>query len=325
MSRPRVLVTRRLPDEVERALAARWDATLNPDDRPLDAGELRDALATHDALLVTVTDRLTREVLLTGPADARRARIVASFGVGVNHVDLAAAREAGLVITNTPDVLTEDTADVALALMLMAARGLGAGERLVRAGRWDGWGPTRLLGTSLAGKTLGVVGFGRIGQATARRAVHGLGMRCVYWGPRATDDAGRALGATRMPTLEALLAASDVVSLHCPATPATRHLVDAAALARMRPTAILVNTARGDVVDEAALAAALSSGTIAAAGLDVFEAEPRVHPALLAMENVVLLPHLGSATRETRVAMGLRAVANLEAWREGREPPDRVA
>lgn len=320
--RPRVLVTRRLPDAVERAVADRFDATLNRDDVPLDAAALAGALATHDALLVTVTDRLTRDVLQAAP---RRARIVASFGVGVNHVDLAAAREAGLVVTNTPDVLTEDTADVALALVLMAARGLGAGERLVRAGRWDGWGPTRLLGSSLTGKTLGVVGFGRIGQATARRAVHGLGMRASYWGPRATDDAGAAVGATRAPSLDALLDQSDVVSLHCPATPETRHLIGARELARMRPTAILVNTARGDVVDEAALAAALASGTIAAAGLDVYEAEPRVHPGLVGLENVVLLPHLGSATRETREAMGLRALANLEAHFAGREPPDRVA
>jgi lactate dehydrogenase-like 2-hydroxyacid dehydrogenase len=222
-------------------------------------------------------------------------------------------------------VLTEDTADVALALMLMAARRLGEGERELRAGRWAGWRPTHLLGRSLHGRTLGVVGFGRIGQATARRARHGLGMRVLYLNPSPRDEDARALGAERCATLEALLAASDVVSLHCPATPETRHLIDAAALARMKRGAILVNTARGDVVDEGALAAALADGTIAAAGLDVYEGEPRVHPALLALENVVLLPHLGSATEETRRAMGERALANLEAFFDGRDPPDRVA
>jgi lactate dehydrogenase-like 2-hydroxyacid dehydrogenase len=328
VSRPTVRVTRRLPGAVERALASRFDCTFNLDDAPLDAAALTQALRTHDALLATVTDRLTRDVLAAAPGGAHRARIVASFGVGVNHVDLAAAREAGLVVTNTPDVLTDDTADLALALMLMAARGLGAGERLVRAGRWDGWGPTRLMGTSLGGKRLGIVGFGRIGQATARRAALGLGMHVAYWGPRpsaAADVAAREIGAERSATLEALLASSDVVSLHCPATPETRHLVGARELALMPRSAILVNTARGDVVDEAALATALANGTIAAAGLDVYEAEPRVHPGLLSLENVVLLPHLGSATTETRVAMGMRALANLEAFFAGGSAPDRVA
>jgi lactate dehydrogenase-like 2-hydroxyacid dehydrogenase len=323
--RQRVLVTRRLPAAVERAIAERFDATFDATDAPLDAASLAEGVRTHDAILATVTDRLTSAVLGASP---RRVRIVANFGVGVNHVDLEAARAAGIVVTNTPDVLTDDTADLALALMLMAARGLGAGERLVRAGRWDGWGPTRLMGRSLRGKSLGIVGFGRIGQATARRAALGLGMRVLWWGPRtsaASEAAARELGAERAPSLEALLAASDVVSLHCPATPETRHLIGARELARMRPSAILVNTARGDVVDEAALAAALANGTIAAAGLDVYEQEPRVHPALVTMENVVLLPHLGSATEETRVAMGMRALANLEAFFAGAAPPDRVA
>lgn len=320
-ARPSVLVSRRLPPLVEAELAERFDVTRDEDDRPLDEARLADAVRTHDALLVTVTDRLTSAVLEARP---RRAGIVASFGVGVNHVDLAAARRAGIVVTNTPDVLTEDTADVALALMLMAARRLGEGERLVRTGRWDGWRPTQHLGTSLGGRTLGIVGFGRIGRATARRAV-ALGMRVGYWGPRATDADGRATGARRCATLDALLETSDVVSLHCPATPATRHLVGAPQLARMKPGAILVNTARGDVVDEAALARALADRVIAAAGLDVYEREPRVHPALLALENVVLLPHLGSATVDTRVAMGRRAMANLVAWFAGREPGDRVA
>ena len=324
--RPVVIVTRRLPAPIEARLTARVDARLNADDRPPGAEELAAALRGADAVLCTVTDRFTAEVFAAAARDgAPRARLLANFGVGVNHVDLAAARAHGVAVTNTPGVLTEDTADVALALMLMAARRLGEGERELRAGRWGGWRPTHLLGTSLAGKTLGVVGFGRIGQATARRARLGLGMRVLYVNPSPRDAAAVALGVERCETLQGLLAASDVVSLHCPATPATRHLIDAAALARMKRTAVLVNTARGDVVDEAALAEALRDGTIAAAGLDVYEGEPRVHPALLALENVVLLPHLGSATVETRRAMGERALANLVAFFEGREPPDRVA
>lgn len=321
----RVLVTRRLPAAVERALAERFDTTPNTTDTPLDAAALADGMRTHDAILATVTDRLTSEVLSASP---RRVRIVANFGVGVNHIALDAARSANIVVTNTPDVLTDDTADLALALMLMAARGLGAGERLVRAGRWDGWGPTRLMGTSLREKTLGIVGFGRIGEATARRASLALGMRVTWWSPRtsaATDAAARDMGAARAPSLDELLATSDVVSLHCPATPETRHLIGARELARMKRSAILVNTARGDVVDEGALAAALRDGTIAAAGLDVYEREPVVHPALVGLENVVLLPHLGSATLETRVAMGMRVLANLEAFFRGEAPPDRVA
>ena len=266
--------------------------------------------------------RLTGDVIRA--AAPLRTRVLANFGVGYNHIDVTAARECGLVVTNTPGVLTEDTADVALALILMAARRLGEGERLLRAGRWVGWAPTQLLGTSLGGKTLGIIGFGRIGRAVARRAHLGLGMRVRYVSRSPRADAGD-VGATPAPSLDALLAESDVVSVHAPATPETRHLIDAAALARMQPHAILVNTARGDLVDEAALVAALRSGTIAGAGLDVYEHEPRVHPDLLALENVVLLPHQGSGTEDTRRAMGERAVANLVAFFAGQEPPDRVA
>jgi lactate dehydrogenase-like 2-hydroxyacid dehydrogenase len=319
-------VTRRLPDEVERRLADRFDARLNRDDRPLDADALAAALRDADAVLCTVTDRVSAEVFARAAAGgAPRARLLANFGVGVNHVDLDAARAHGVAVTNTPGVLTDDTADLALALVLMAARRLGEGERELRAGRWAGWRPTHLLGATLAGKTLGVVGFGRIGQALARRAHLGLGMRVLYVNRSPRDAEAAAVGARRCASLDELLAESDVVSLHCPATPETRHLIDAAALARMRPTAVLVNTARGDVVDEAALAEALRGGRLAAAGLDVYEAEPRVHPALLPLENVVLLPHLGSATVETRRAMGERALANLVAFFDGGELPDRVA
>jgi lactate dehydrogenase-like 2-hydroxyacid dehydrogenase len=323
--RPLVVVTRQMPAPVEARLAARFDARLNAEDIPLDADGLAHALATADAVLCTVTDRLPASVFEQAARRGGRARLLANFGVGVNHIDLAAARAHGIAVTNTPGVLTEDTADVAMALVLMAARRLGEGERLLRAGGWDGWRPSQLLGTSLSGRTLGIVGFGRIGQAVARRARHGFGMRVLYLNPSARDEAAAALDAERRPTLDALLADSDVVSLHCPATPDTRHLIDAHALTRMRPGAILVNTSRGDVVDEAALAAALDAGRLRAAGLDVYEAEPRVHPALLAREDVVLLPHMGSATVETRRAMGDRAADNLEAFFAGRPLPDAVA
>ena len=325
-TRPHVVVTRRLPEAVEAALAARYACTFNPDDVPLGGAALATALATADGLLPVVGDRLDRAVWhtardITGGAPLR-CRVVANCGVGVDHIDLDAARVAGVLVTNTPDVLTEDTADLALALLLMAMRRLGEGERLVRAGRWAGLAPTHHLGHSPAGKTLGIVGYGRIGRALARKAHHALGMRVRYVTRRPVDDADP--WATAAESLEALLGASDVVSLHCPATAETHHLMNAAAFARMRPGAVLVNTARGTVVDEAALAVALRDGPLAAAGLDVYEREPAVDPALLALENVVLLPHLGSATVETRTAMGMRAVANLDAVFAGRVPPDRV-
>ncbi len=324
--RPTLVVTRRLPAAVEAALGARYACTFNPSDVPLDGAALATALATADALMPVVGDRLDRAAWhaardLTGGAPLR-CRVVANVGVGVDHIDLDAARVAGVPVTNTPDVLTEDTADLALALLLMAARRLAAGERLVRAGRWAGLAPTGFLGTSAAGKTLGIVGYGRIGRALARKAHHALGMRVRYVSRGPVRDAES--WATAAASLDALLAESDVVSLHCPATPETRHLIDAAALARMRPGSVLVNTARGSVVDEAALAAALRDGPLAAAGLDVYEHEPAVHPALLALDNVVLLPHLGSATVETRTAMGMRALANLDAVLAGHAPPDRV-
>jgi lactate dehydrogenase-like 2-hydroxyacid dehydrogenase len=320
--RPRVVVTRRLPEAVERQLVERFDAQLNATDTPLTPEQLASAVRTADALLPTVTDRVTADVL---GVEGRRVRIVSNFGVGYNNIDVAAAKAHGVVVTNTPDVLTEDTADIAVALMLMTARRLGEGERHVRGHAWTGWRPTHMLGTKLSGKTLGVVGLGRIGRAVARRAHHGFGMRVLYYDPPVPEHVAREVGAEPAPTLEALLGESDVVSLHCPATPETRHLMNADRLRRMNRGAFLVNTARGDVVDEAALVDALRGGVIAGAGLDVFEREPAVPDALAEMENVVLLPHLGSATVETRVAMGERALANLVAFFEGEEPRDRVA
>jgi lactate dehydrogenase-like 2-hydroxyacid dehydrogenase len=320
-SRPVVTVTRRLPSVVERALAERFDVRLNREDTPLGAAGLRAALATSDAVLCTVSDTLDADVLGVEPL---RARLLANFGVGFEHVDLAAARARGISVTNTPGVLTEDTADLAVALMLMAFRRLGEGERELRAGRWPGWHPMHHLGRRLSGKTLGIVGMGRIGRAVARRAVHGFGMRLLY-ASRTELPAGEAAALDAVHVeLDRVFAESDVVSLHVPSSGETRHLVNARRLQLMPPHGILINTSRGGVVDEAALAEALGGGTIAGAGLDVYAEEPRVHPGLLALQNVVLLPHLGSATVESRTAMGMRAFENLVAWSEGRELPDRV-
>jgi lactate dehydrogenase-like 2-hydroxyacid dehydrogenase len=320
-NRPIVTVTRRLPALVERALLDRFDARLNANDTPLGSPGLREALATSDAVLCTVSDRFDAEVFSVEPI---RATLLANFGVGFEHIDLAAARAHGIAVTNTPGVLTDDTADLAMALMLMAIRRLGEGERELRAGNWSGWHPMHHLGRRLSGKTLGIVGMGRIGRAVARRAVHGFGMR-LHYASRAALPEGEAaaLDAVRV-GIERLFSDSDVVSLHVPSNSETRHLVNAHRLELMPPHGILINTSRGDVVDEAALAEALESGTIAGAGLDVYAEEPRVHPGLLALPNVVLLPHLGSATVESRTAMGMRAFENLVAWSEGRELPDRV-
>ena len=320
--RPTLIVTRRLPSEVEQRLTQAFDATLNTDDHPFTPAELQQALRSADALLPTVTDRITAQLLEVEPL---RAKILANFGVGFNHIDVAAARAHGLVVTNTPEVLTDDTADDAVMLMLMVARRAGEGERLVRAGQWTGWRPTQLLGSKVSGKTLGLVGMGRIGRAVARRAGHGFGMRIIFHDPYPPPvQVVAELGAESRQTVEEVLREADFVSLHSPASPETHHLINAQRLALMKPSAFLINTARGDIVDEAALVAALAARRIAGAALDVFEREPQVSPELLSMENVVLLPHLGSATRETRIAMGLRALQNLEAFFIGTTPRDRV-
>jgi lactate dehydrogenase-like 2-hydroxyacid dehydrogenase len=321
-AKPTVVVTRRLPEPVERELARDFDARLNRDDRPLGAEGLRQALASADALLCTVTDRLTAEVLAVEP---RRVRLLANFGVGFNHIDVDAAKARGLAVSNTPDVLTDATADLAMTLLLAVSRRVGEGERRLRSGAWSGWRPTHMLGTQVSGKTLGLVGMGRIARAVAQRAHHGFGMRVIFHDPfPPPGDVAAALGAEPRERLEQVLEESDFVSLHCPATPETRHLMNADRLARLKPGAYLINTARGDVVDEAALVAALRAGRLAGAGLDVYEREPQVSPELLAMENVVLLPHLGSATQETRIAMGMRALENLRLFFKGAPLRDKV-
>jgi lactate dehydrogenase-like 2-hydroxyacid dehydrogenase len=321
-ARPVVVVTRRLPEPVHEALAREFDARLNPEDRPLTADGLKEAVRSADALLTTVTDKVTAEVLATEP---RRAKLVANFGVGFNNIDIEAAKARGIAISNTPDVLTDATADLAVTLLLMTARRTGEGERHLRGGQWTGWRPTHMLGTHVTGKTLGLIGMGRIARAVAQRAHHGFGMKVIFHDPfPPAPDVAKALGAEPRNSLEEVLREAHFVSLHCPATPETRHLMNRERLALMRPEAFLVNTARGDVVDEAALVEALQARRIAGAGLDVYEKEPQVTQALIAMDNVVLLPHLGSATRETRVAMGLRAFENLQLFFSGKPLRDRV-
>lgn len=316
----RILVTRKWPDRVEALLAQRYDATFNPDDRPLGHAELLRAMREYDALCPTITDRLDAAIL---EAPDRRVRMLANFGAGTDHIDLAAARAAGIEVTNTPGVLTAATADIALTLMLMSARRAGEGERELREGRWTGWRPTHLLGTGLSGKVLGLVGFGRIARAVAERARFGFGMDILYFSRRRAErEEEERLGARHVASLTAMVEQCDFVSLHVPGGEATRNIINAGVMAHMKPHAILINTARGDVVEEAALVDALQSGRIAGAGLDVFVGEPAVSQDLLNAPNTVLLPHLGSATLETREAMGLRALANLDDWAQGMPPRD---
>lgn len=319
---PSILVTRRLPGTVENRLTQQFRTALNARDELLSHASLVTAMREHDALVTTITDRLDAALLST---KGRRVRIVANFGTGTDHIDVDAAKRAGIVVTNTPDALTEATAELAILLMLMAARRAGEGERILRTGAWRGWGPTHMVGQGLTGRTLGLVGFGRIARSAAAKA-RGLGMSIRYFSrSRAPIEIENCFEASSAESLEALAAEADVLSVHVPGGPATHHLVDRQLLGRMKPTAILVNTARGSVVDEAALAEALAEGSIAAAGLDVYEREPEVEPMLLSLPNVVLLPHLGSATIEARTAMGMQVVNNLEDYFAGREPRNRVA
>ena len=312
----RIVVTRRIPDPAIELLEGAGDVWVSPHDRPLSADELHSAVAGADAAVTVLHDRVDDAFLdAAGPA----LRIVANVAVGYDNVDVEACARRGVVVSNTPGVLTEATADIAFALILMSTRRLGEGERLIRARTPWSWSMFFMLGTGLQGKTLGIVGLGKIGQATARRA-RAFGMEIVYAGRRrAAEDVEAELSARFLP-LDELLTTADVVTLHCPLSAETRHLIDATALARMQPSSHLVNTTRGPVVDEAALAEALRARAIAGAGLDVFEREPEVHPDLLELENVVLIPHLGSATIETRTAMGVLAAENVVAVLGGSAP-----
>lgn len=313
----KLLITRGLPETVVARARSGFDVTYRDLTTPLEPAELRAALRDYDAVLPTLGDQFRAEVFADVPRP--RARILANFGVGYNHIDVAAARTAGLAVTNTPGAVTDATADIALTLILMAARRAGEGERLVRAGAWAGWHPTQMLGLHVTGRTVGIVGMGRIGKAIARRCHFGFGMRVLFFNRSVTDP---DLPATQVALAEVLQA--DIVVIAVPGGPETHHLIAAAELAQMQRHAILINIARGDVVDESALIAALSQGQIAGAGLDVYEFEPRVAPALRAMENVTLLPHLGTAALEVRQAMGMMALDNLFAHRDGQPLPNPV-
>jgi glyoxylate reductase len=316
-----VIVTRKLPDPIETRMMELFACRLNLSDKAFDKSELRAAVGQADVLVPTVTDRIDAEVLdAAGPA----LKLIASFGTGVDHVDLATAQQRGIIVTNTPGVLTEDTADMTMALILAVSRRLAEGERLIRGSGWTGWSPTSMLGHRISGKRLGIVGMGRIGMALARRAT-GFGLSIHYHNRRPVpEDVESALEATYWESLDQMLAHMDIISVNCPHTPATFHLLAARRLRLLQPHAILVNTARGEIVDEEELVRLLEIRAIGGAGLDVFEHEPAVDQRLLALDNVVLLPHMGSATIEGRIAMGERVIINIKTFADGHRPPDRV-
>jgi glyoxylate reductase len=312
----KVIVTRRLPESIEAKLTRGFDAELNPDDLPFDRPRLIESMRRCDVLVPSIRDRIDSELIAEA---GERLRLIANFGAGTDNIDLEAARARGIAVANTPDVLTEDTADLVMALIVMSLRQLGEGERNLRAGRWRGWGPTDQLGRSLTGKALGIVGMGRIGGAVARRA-RAFGMAVHYHNRRPVQDSD----ARYWPDLDSMLPEMDVISLNAPYGPETHHLIDRRRLDLMRDDAWLINAARGSLVDEEALIEALAEGRIEGAGLDVYEYEPEVDWRLIELPNLVLLPHLGSATLESRTAMGEKVLANIIAFAEGRELPDRV-
>ncbi len=302
-------------------MAELFEVVLSPDDHPFSRDELAAAMQDCDVLVPAVTDRIDAE-LIAGAAP--RLRLIANFGAGVDHIDLAAARERGMMVSNTPGVFTDDTADLTMALILSVPRRLAEGEKLVRTGGWTGWAPSAMLGRKVGGKLLGIIGMGRIGLAVAQRA-RAFGLSIHYHNRRRLPEAvEQELGANYHASVDTLLRIADIVTLHCPHTPETHHIINADRLARMKSTAFLVNTARGDLIDEEAMIAALSGGGIAGVGLDVYAHEPAVDPRLIARDNAMLLPHLGSATVEGREASGTRVIANIRAWCDGHRPPDQV-
>ncbi len=318
---PQVVVTRALPEPIMDRLEALFRTDNNRADRLFGREELAAAMARCDVLVPTVTDRIDAE-LIAGAGG--RLRLIANFGNGVDHIDLRAARARGIIVTNTPGVLTEDTADMTMALVLALPRRLAEGERLARSGAWTGWRPGAMLGNRIAGRTLAILGMGRIGQAVARRArAFGLAIR-YHNRSRLPAILEAELGVSWQPDLDALLAEADILSIHTPHTPATDRLLDERRLALLRPHAYLVNTARAQIIDEAALIAALENGQLAGAALDVYWREPAIDPRLLALDNVVLLPHTASSTIEGRIATGDKVIANVRAWADGHRPPDQV-
>jgi glyoxylate reductase len=319
--KPLVVVTRKLPEVIETRMMELFDTRLNDSDTPLTKAALIEAVKSAEILVPTVTDRLDSSVLAHANP---KLGLIASYGTGVDHIDVEAAYARGITVTNTPGVLTEDTADMTMALILAVARRLVEGERLARSGEWPGWSPTSMLGHRITGKRLGILGMGRIGSAVARRA-RGFGLAIHYHNRRRVPEALETeLEATYWESFDQMLARMDIISVNCPHTPATFHLLSARRLALLRPTAIIVNTSRGEVIDEAALTRMLRNGQLAGAGLDVFEHEPAINPKLRELNNVVLLPHMGSATIEGRIDMGEKVVINIKTFVDGHRPPDRV-
>ena len=319
--KPLVIVTRRLPEGIEARLRELFDTRLNLDDTPMDAAALKAAVKTADVLVPTVTDRVGAEIIeAAGP----QLKLIANFGVGFNHIDVKVARARGIAVTNTPGVLTDATADITMTLLLTVTRRALEGADVLRSGKFAGWNPTWMMGVGLRGRTLGIVGMGRIGEAVAQRS-RAFGMKIHYHNRgRAAAEVERELEATYWPDLDRMLPEMDIVSINCPYTPDTYHLMSAERIGRMKRSAYLINSARGEIVDETALADALERGAIAGAGLDVFEKEPKVEPRLLTHKNAVLFPHLGSSTIEARTGMGEKVIANIAAFTGGQRPPDLV-
>jgi glyoxylate reductase len=318
---PSVIVTRKLPDVIETRMMELFDAKLNHDDAPMDRAALVDAMQACEVLVPTVTDRIDAALLARA---GEQLKLIANYGTGVDNIDVEAAYKRGITVTNTPGVLTEDTADMTMALILAVSRRLVEGEKLARSGEWTGWSPTSMLGHRIHGKRLGILGMGRIGSAVARRA-RGFGLAVHYHNRRRVHESLETeLEATFWESLDQMLARVDIVSVNCPHTPATFHLLSARRLKLLRPHAIVVNCSRGEVIDEPALTRMLRNKEIGGAGLDVFEHEPQINPRLLALENVVLLPHMGSATIEGRQDMGEKVIINIKTFADGHRPPDRV-
>ena len=319
--KPKVIVTRRLPDPVETRMRELFDTELNLDDVPLDREALIKAVQRADAIVPTITDHIDADLIA---AAGDKLKLIANFGAGVDHIDVAAANERGIAVTNTPGVLTEDTADLTMALIMAVSRRIVEGANVVQAGEFTGWTPTWMMGRRVNGKRLGIIGMGRIGQAVARRA-KAFGMQIHYHNRKPVSHViAEELEATYWESLDQMLARMDIISVNCPHTPATYHLLSARRLKLLQPHAVVVNTARGGIIDEGALADLLAAAAIAAAGLDVFEFEPAINPKLLKLPNVVLLPHMGSATVEGRIDMGEKVIVNIKTFMDGHRPPDRV-
>ena len=319
--KPKVIVTRKLPDPVETRLRELFDTELNLTDQPMSREDLVAAVARADVIAPTITDRINAELIAQA---GERLKLIANFGAGVDHIDVAAANARGITVTHTPGVLTEDTADLTLSLIMAVARRVVEGANIMQSGGFTGWSPTWMMGRRIHGKRLGIIGMGRIGQAVARRA-QAFGLQIHYHNrkpvsPRIAEE----LGATYWESLDQMLARMDIISVNCPHTPATYHLLSARRLKLLQPHAVIVNTARGEIIDESALADLLQNAGIAGAGLDVFEYEPAVNPKLLNLPNVVLLPHMSSATIEGRIDMGEKVIVNIKTWADGHRPPDRV-